>query len=446
MNFVPCLAFGWLALIVVLVPAADPLPSWNDSAAKRELVSFVQRVTDEESPQFVPPAERIATFDNDGTLWCEQPLYVQAFFALDRVRQLAPQHPEWRTTEPFAAVLRGDIDAALAGGEKSLLQLVMATHAGMTTDEFSQLAGDWIRDSRHPDTNRPFIEMVYQPMLELLDYLRDHGFKNFIVSGGGIDFMRPWTEARYGIPPEQVVGSSVKTRFEVRDGTPVIIRLPEMNFVDDKAGKPVGIHTHVGRRPILAVGNSDGDFEMLQWVTAGSGPRLAVYIHHTDAEREYAYDRQAKIGRLDRGLDEGKRLGWTFVDMKQDWNRVFPDAGGDDTDTDPNLFGNWLAEDILGRGVVDRAQSSLQIAEGGQVTGSTAVNRFSGQAEIKGNRLMFGPLAMTRRAGPPALMEQESRYTQALGKVRSYRLDQAGKLELLDEQGETLIRFSRLAE
>jgi phosphoserine phosphatase len=304
--------------------AADPLSSWNDGKAKQSVVAFVEKVTKEGSSDFVPAPERIATFDNDGTLWAEQPMYFQLLFALDRVKTLAPQHPEWKDKEPFASLLKGDVKGALAGGEPAIFQIVMATHAGMTTEEFEKIVKDWIATARHPKTKKPYTEMVYQPMLELLAYLRLNGFKTFIVSGGGAEFMRPWTEKVYGIPPEQVIGSSIKTKFEMRDGKPVLVRLPEINFIDDKAGKPVGINSQIGRRPIAAFGNSDGDLEMLQWATAGEGARLAVIIHHTDAEREWAYDRTSSVGKLDKALDEAKAKGWTVVDMKKDWKRIFP--------------------------------------------------------------------------------------------------------------------------
>ena len=303
---------------------ADPLPSWNDTGPKRNILAFVEKVTTTGSPDFVPPADRIATFDNDGCLWAEQPLYFQAIFVFDRIRQLSPQHPEWKTTEPFASVLRGDPKSALSGGEEALLEMAMATHAGLTTDEFSRIAMDWLATARHPTTRRPYTEMVYQPMLELLAYLRAKGFKTFIVSGGGIEFIRPWSQRVYGIPPEQVVGSSIRTSYEVRDGVPVLARLPELNFINDKAGKPVGINQHIGRRPVMAFGNSDGDFQMLEWTTAGDGPRFGLLVHHTDEDREWAYDRESHVGRLDRGLDEGPGRGWTIVDMKQDWKVIFP--------------------------------------------------------------------------------------------------------------------------
>lgn len=303
---------------------SDPLPSWNDTGPKKAIVAFVERVTDPRSPEFVPPAERIATFDNDGCLWAEQPLYFQAIFMFDRIQELAAQHPEWNEKEPFASVLKGDRKAALAGGEKALLEMAMATHAGMTTGEFAQIVDEWLATAKHPRTGRLYTEMVYQPMLELLAYLRANGFKTFIASGGGIEFMRAWVERVYGVPPEQVVGSSIKTKYEVRDGIPVLARLPELNFIDDKAGKPIGINQHIGRRPIMAFGNSDGDFEMLEWTTAGPGLRFGLLVHHTDAEREWAYDRESHIGRLARGLDEGPRRGWTIVNMRDDWRVIFP--------------------------------------------------------------------------------------------------------------------------
>jgi len=303
---------------------ADPLPSWNEGAAKQSILNFVVRVGDSASPDFVPESERIAVFDNDGTLWAEQPAYFQLLFAINRIKAMAPEHPEWKTKQPFQAVLEGDMEALAAAGEHGLIELVMASHAGMTTVEFEAIVKDWLAIARHPTTGRPFTEMVYQPMLELLDYLRANGFKTFIVSGGGIEFMRPWTEAVYGIPPEQVVGSSIKTVFERRDGEPVLVRLPELDFIDDKEGKPVGINRHIGRRPIAAFGNSDGDLQMLQWTAAGKGPSFCLYVHHTDAEREWAYDRESHIGRLDKGLDEAAAHGWTVVDMKTDWKVVFP--------------------------------------------------------------------------------------------------------------------------
>lgn len=320
-------AFMWaLTFTANNAHAADPLPSWNEGKAKESIIAFVEKVTNKGSADFVPANERIATFDNDGCLWAEQPMYFQAFFIFDRIKELAPQHPEWKTKEPFASVLKGDVKTALAGGEHALLEMAMATHAGMTTEEFEVIVSDWLATAKHPTTKRPYNEMVYQPMLELLAYLRANGFKTFIVSGGGIEFMRPWTERVYGIPPEQVIGSSIKTKFELRDGKPVLVRLPELNFIDDKEGKPVGINSHIGRRPIAAFGNSDGDLQMLQWTASGSGTRFCLYVHHTDADREWAYDRDSSVGRLDKGLVEAQAKGWTVADMKQDWRVIYPPA------------------------------------------------------------------------------------------------------------------------
>jgi phosphoserine phosphatase len=306
-----------------IATAEDPLPSWNEGPAKAAINSFVEKVTSPGSPDLIPPAERIAVFDNDGTLWSEQPMYFQLFFALDRIKALAPQHPEWKDKEPFASLLKGDVKAALAGGEHALMEIVMATHAGLTTEEFEKVVTDWISTAKHPKTGKLYSEMVYQPMLELLAYLRANGFKTFIVSGGGIEFMRPWAEKVYGIPPEQVVGSSGGLKYEMRDGKPVLVKLPEIAHNDDKDGKPVGIQRHIGRRPIFAAGNSDGDLQMLQWTAAGTRPNFCLYVHHTDDEREWAYDRESHIGKLDKGLDEAKAKGWIVADMKSDWQTVF---------------------------------------------------------------------------------------------------------------------------
>ncbi len=320
---------GALVFTTTVLHAADPLPSWNDRPAKQSIITFVERVTKPGSPDFVPVQERIATFDNDGTLWCEQPLPVQLFFALDRVKMLAPQHPEWKDKEPFASLMKGDLKTALAGGHRAVLELLSVTHAGMTTVEFEQIVKDWLATARHPKYNKPYTELVYQPMLELLAYLRANGFKTFIVSGGGIEFMRPWAEQVYGIPPEQVVGSSIKTKFELRDGKPVIVRLPELNFIDDKAGKPVGINLHIGRRPIAAFGNSDGDREMLEYAQGGGGARFMLLVLHDDSAREYSYGPaqglpNAQLGAFTQALyDQTKKDGWTVVSMKDDWKNVF---------------------------------------------------------------------------------------------------------------------------
>jgi phosphoglycolate phosphatase-like HAD superfamily hydrolase len=314
------------ALVLVattFVQAQGQLPSWNDGAAKSSVVAFVERVTAEANPDFIPEPERIAVFDNDGTLWAEQPIYFQLAFAIDRVKAMAGSHPEWKDKEPFASLLKGDVAAALAGGEEAILEIVMVSHAGMTTDEFAGVVREWIASAKHPKTGRLYSEMAYRPMLELLAYLRANGFKTFIVSGGGIEFLRVFAEELYGIPPEQVVGSSGKLTFEMQGDEPVLVKLPEIDFIDDKVGKPVGIQKHIGRRPIAAFGNSDGDLQMLQWTCSGAGARFCLYVHHTDADREWAYDRQSHIGRLDKGLDEASAKGWTVVDMQKDWKRVF---------------------------------------------------------------------------------------------------------------------------
>ncbi len=318
------LLITWCSLTSTLDAwAADPLPSWNDGPVKQSILGFVGKVTTQGSPDFVPQAERIATFDNDGTLWSEQPIYFQFQFALDRVKALAPQHPEWKTKEPFSHLLAGDMRAFLAGGEKSLMTVMAVAHSGVTTEEFEKIVKKWFATAKHPKTGRRYDQMVYQPMLELLAYLRANGFKTFIVSGGGVEFMRAFAERTYGIPPEQVVGSQGKLKYELRNGPPVLVKLPEVQFIDDKEGKAIGIQTFIGRRPILAFGNSDGDQQMLQWTTAGKGPRFAGIVWHTDAAREWAYDRTSHIGKLDKALDEGRAKGWTIINMQKDWKRVY---------------------------------------------------------------------------------------------------------------------------
>jgi phosphoserine phosphatase len=316
---------GLLAAGCASSSGAGALKSWNEGPAKQSIVDFVGRVTKEGGPDYVPPEQRIAVFDNDGTLWAEQPAYFQLFFAMDRVEELAGRHPEWRDIEPFRSILAGDMKGALSGGNKEILRMVGATHAGMTTDEFEAVVADWTAKAKHPTKKRSYLECTYAPMVELLGYLRANGFSTYIVSGGGIDFMRTFSEKVYGIPPEQVIGSSLKTRMETKDGKPVVVKLPEVNSIDDAEGKPLNIELHIGRRPIFAFGNSDGDQAMLQWTAAGDGARFCGVVHHTDAEREWAYDRQSHIGKLDKLLDEATSKGWTVVDMKSDWARVFPD-------------------------------------------------------------------------------------------------------------------------
>ncbi|MDB5351334.1 MAG: hypothetical protein JWN86_2581 [Planctomycetota bacterium] len=316
---VACLLF-----VPSLGRAADPMPSWNEGAAKKAIVEFVESVTRVGGPGFVAAADRVATFDNDGTLWAEQPAYFQLAFAADRMRKISDMHPEWRERPIFKAAIAGDLGPALEGTIRDRLELVGASHAGLTSEAYTAMVKDWLATARHPRFDRPYTELVYQPMLELLAYLRANGFKTYIVSGGGAEFMRAWAERVYGIPPEQVVGSTIKVKYEERDGQPVLIRLAEVELIDDRAGKAEGIHRAIGKRPIAAFGNSDGDYEMLRWTTAGRGSRLGLIVHHTDAAREWAYDRKSRVGRLDRALDEATRRGWILADMKDDWNVIFP--------------------------------------------------------------------------------------------------------------------------
>ena len=310
---------------ILAIAQSDPLPSWNNTGPKQAIIAFIAGVTKEGGSDFVPLNERIATFDNDGTLWVEQPIYTQLAFAFDRVKTLAPQHPEWKTEQPFKALLENDQKTLVASGEPGIMKIIAASHTGMTTDEFAAIVSQWLATARHPRFKRPYTECVYQPMLELLTYLRGNGFKTYIVSGGGAEFMRPWTEKVYGIPPEQVVGSSIKEKFEIRNGQPVLTRLPEVDFIDDGPGKPVGINKFIGRKPIAAFGNSDGDQQMLEWTATGK-PSLMLIVHHTDAEGEYAYDRKSAVGKLDKALDEASAKGWIVVDMKKDWKNIFPPA------------------------------------------------------------------------------------------------------------------------
>ena len=316
-------------LLVAFLPGCaasqDPLPSWNDGSTKKAILEFVAAVTEKGGKDYVEPAERIAVFDNDGTLWVEYPMYTQVLFAFDRVKKLAPQHPEWKTKQPFKALLEGDMKTVGASGMKGVIEIVMATHSGMTAAEFEKTVTNWLATHKHPRFKRLYTESVYQPQLELMAYLRANGFKVFIVSGGGIAFMRPISENTYGIPPEQVVGSSVVTEFQIKDGKPVLVRMPKIDFINDKAGKPVGIYQHIGRRPILAFGNSDSDMQMIEYTKAGEGRRLGLFVHHTDADREYAYDRKSHVGTLDKALDTAADNGWIIVDMKNDWKTVFSD-------------------------------------------------------------------------------------------------------------------------
>ncbi|QDV73992.1 HAD family hydrolase [Botrimarina mediterranea] len=322
--------FGVLYLTAnaAIAQQADPLPSWNDGASKSAIIAFVESVTTEGSAGFVRPAERIAVFDNDGTLWAEQPVYFQGLFAIDRIKKLAPEHPEWETTEPYKSAIAGDMKGLMATGKEGLLKVIAASHANITADKFAASVREWLRTARHPQTGKPYAQMVYRPMRELLDYLRSKGFKTFIVSGGGIDFMRVFAERVYGVPPEQVIGSTIDAEFEMRDGVPTILKTGKLVLVDDNVGKPVGIYRHIGRRPIFAAGNSDGDLQMLQYTTIprsadDKAPSFGLIVHHTDADREWAYDRDSHIGKLDKALDEAPQRGWTVVDMKADWKTVF---------------------------------------------------------------------------------------------------------------------------
>jgi phosphoserine phosphatase len=321
---------GWILLCGLGSPSQaqslqleNPLSSWNDGEHKASIVEFVKSTTDPASSDYVPPHERIAVFDNDGTLWTEQPIYIQLAFALDRVKVLAQEHAEWKSTQPFQAALAGDFQTLSAAGEKGVAELLMATHAGMTSEEFSDIARQWLATAVHPKLNRRYTTCVYQPMLELLNYLRQNQFKTYIVSGGGVEFMRVFAEEVYGIPPEQVIGSTIKTKYELRDGLPVLVRLPEVDYIDDKEGKPVAIQKIIGRRPIAAFGNSDGDYQMLRYTTAAEGLSLGVIIHHTDDEREYAYDRSSSVGRLNQAMDEAEMHNWILIDMQSDWKTIF---------------------------------------------------------------------------------------------------------------------------
>jgi len=320
--------FGFALLLTLVLPllaqANEPLPSWNDGPAKKSIIEFVQAVTDQSSKDFVKPADRIAVFDNDGTLWSEQPGYFEELFAFDEIKRMAPQHPEWKDQQPFKAVLENDHKALAESGMEGLLKIFMASHAGLTTDEFRNNVQAWLSKARHPTTGKPYTEMIYQPMLEMLDYLRSQQFKTYIVSGGDTGFMRAFAEKVYGIPPEQVIGTTFVTSYQFKDGKASIVRTPKVAHNDDGPGKPVSIDAVIGRRPILAFGNSDGDLQMLQWTAAGPGKRLMGLVHHTDAKREWAYDRQSNIGRLDKALDEANSRGWTVVDMASEWRRIYP--------------------------------------------------------------------------------------------------------------------------
>ncbi len=430
--------------------AADPLPSWNDCPSKQAIIAFVEQVTAEGTAHFVPVSQRLAVFDNDGTLWPENPMPFQVAYALDTIQQRLATTPELAADPMVQAAASGDVPKLLAGPHHAgLMQILALTHAGMTTDEFMSSVEAWLKTAKHPRFDRGYDQLTYQPMQEVLTYLRDNGFKTFIVSGGGADFMRVWSERVYGIPPEQVVGSTARTKFVLGDEGPVLVKSLEHLFVDDKDGKPVAIHQFIGRRPIACFGNSDGDKAMLEYTTINNPlPSFGLIVHHTDGEREFAYDKAAKIsGKLVDALADAPARGWTVVDMKSDWKVVWS-SPEENTPASPaeQLVGKWLAEDIDGRGVIDNAQSTLEVNADGSVAGDTAVNRYGGMAHIKDQTVTFGPLAMTRRAGPPALMDQESKFTDALAKSVGFRIDENGLLYLMDAAGKELLRFSRMSD
>jgi heat shock protein HslJ len=411
-------------------------------------MAFVERVTKAGSVDFVPEAERIAVFDNDGTLWCENPIPFQVAFAFDEIKRRTEEEPELKADPMVSAALAGDIGKLLAGKHHDgLMHILALSHTGMTTVEFDRRVKDWVAKARHPRFDKTYRDLTYQPMQELLAYLRANGFKNYIVSGGGADFMRAWSEDVYGIPPENVVGSMGQARFEIRDGKPVLVKTLDHLFVDDKEGKPVGIHQFIGRRPIACFGNSDGDQAMLEYTTLGNQrPSFGLIVHHTDAEREYAYDANPKSsGRLTTALAAAREHNWTVVDMKADWKRVWSEEpSADSATTSKSILGTWLARDIAGRGVIDNANTTLEIGHDGTVSGDTSVNRYGGKAKIDGQNIAFGPLAMTRRAGPPALMDLESQFIRALESVRRFKIDDNGQLFLMDTDGKELVRFARI--
>ncbi len=442
-SMIYLLALGLALTSCLTINGQDPLASWQDGPSKHAILEFVAKVTDSSTDSFVPPAERIAVFDNDGTLWCEYPVPNQAAFGFDEVQRMLPDNPTWKDDDAVRALTEGDLSALMADHHRGLLKVLSLSHADMTTVEFNRRVTDWLGSARHPRYQRPYTETVYQPMLEVLEYLRANGFETWIVSGGGQDFMRVFAEETYGIPPQQVIGSHGGLKYELKDGKPMLTKTLETLFVDDKEGKPVGIAQFIGRRPIAAFGNSDGDQAMLEYTTIDNPrPSLGVIVHHTDAQREYAYDANPKgSGKLVAALAAAPERGWTIVDMKNDWKQVFPT---ETAEQDPQLLGNqWLVEDIGGRGVIDNAQTKVEFSADGTVSGSTGLNRFTGKATIAGKALSFGPLATTRRAGPPALMDQERRFLEAMGSVASYEVTKPGIIQFLDTRGQAVLRLSR---
>ncbi len=428
--------------------ASDPLPSWNDSASKKAILAFVQKVTAEGTTSFVPVSERIAVFDNDGTLWPENPVPFQLAYALDVIKQRSASEPDLAADPMVQAANAGDLGKLLDGAHHDGLMHVLAlTHAGMTTDEFKASVESWLKTAKHPRFGKEYDQLTYKPMQEVLTFLRSQGFKTYIVSGGGADFMRVWSERVYGIPPEQVVGSSSRTKFELRESGPVLVKTLEHLFVDDKEGKPVGIHQFIGRRPIACFGNSDGDKAMMEYTTINNPcPSLGLIVHHTDPEREYAYDEAPKSsGKLVDALLDAPKRGWLVVDMAKDWNDVWSSPIGHGAiSSTKSIVGKWLAESIAGTAVLDQGQCTFEVRGDGTVIGSTAVNRYSGKALIGGQKIKLGPLAMTRAAGSPAMMEQESKFTSALEKTAGFRIEETVRMYLLDAEGKDLVKFSKL--
>lgn len=439
--FAIALSVLWCHILVLR--ADDPLPSWRDSASKKQIIQFVERVTTKVTPDFVPISDRIAVFDNDGTLCCEAPMPIQAAYALDEVKRLSVIEPNLKDDPMVQAALSGDVAKLLEGTHHDgLLKIIALTHAGITTTEFEERVRNWFTTARHPRFNKPYSELVYQPMVELLNYLRANEFKTFIVSGGGADFIRVWSEQVYGIPPENVIGSTAQAKFEIRDGRPVLIKTLDYVFVNDKEGKPVAIHQYIGRQPIACFGNSDGDLAMLQYSTIHNPrPSFGLIIHHTDDVREYAYDANpSSSGKLVTALQGASIHGWSVVDMKRDWEKVWNESAS----VASVPYGAWLVEDIGGVGVVDTAQSTIEFSADNTISGNTCVNRFSGKFDFDGRIIELGPLATTRRAGPPSLMDQESRFVAALAQIRRFRHDKSGLLILFDADGNELMRLSKI--
>lgn len=436
------LAFALLPCSLGSTYADDPLPSWNQGMSKQAIVAFVQEVTTEGSESFVPAAERIAVFDNDGTLWCEYPLPNQAIFAFDEIKRMLPENPKWKEEPAVAALLNGDTAALKADHNAGLIKLLALTHAGITTDEFEMRIENWLATAKHPRFDCSYTQVIYQPMLEVLEYLRANQFETWIVSGGGQDFMRVFAEETYGIPPQQVIGSYGKLKYELVDGKPTLTKTLDSLFVDDKEGKPVAIAQFIGRRPIACFGNSNGDQAMMEYTTIDNPrPSFGLIVHHTDAEREYAYDANPTgSGKLTTALAVAPQLGWTVVDMQKDWSTVFPVHAGQQH---AQLTGNWLVEDIDGRGVIDNAQTTVEFGADGAVSGNSCVNRYSGKTDIENNSLSFGPLAATRKAGPPAMMDQEQRFFKAIDSVTAYKFGDPGIVYFLNANGNRVLKLSK---